>query len=65
MLRRGEHTAMSQINQRLRQRIDEFLVNQTGDFHAVEGAVCGDDAVQGAGLAFLDEFGAVRGCWAD
>lgn len=41
--------------------LDELFVDAAGDFDAGEGAVQGDDAVEGARLALFDEIGAVGG----
>lgn len=60
-----KQTTVGQVLQRARKDIHHFLIYQAGDAHRVEGAVCGDYAVELAVFTFLDELSTVGCGWFD
>lgn len=55
----GSFTIMADELQALGQRVEQLGIYQSGYADGIEGAVGGDDAVQGAALAFGDEVSSV------
>lgn len=61
MIKDAEHTAMSKVSERLRQHIDQFLIDEARDARRPKSPISHEDAIEPTAEAFLDEFCPIGG----